>query len=94
MKLKIIATEMTGSGRHTKIYLDGKELEKVFDVKVGLNVHEVNKATISFYPDEIDLEGDFKIARRSSLPQRILSWFPYAWAEMKFWLKLRLRRDM
>ena len=90
MNLKIVTNGMTGIG--TKIYLDGKELKKVFDAKVKLNVHEANMATISFYPDEIDLVGDFKVARRSSLLQRFLSWFPCAWAEIKFWLKLRLGR--
>ena len=61
MKLKIVATGMTGPGRQTKIYLDDKELTGVHAVSVDLDVDSVNTAVIEFYPSEIEIEGEYEV---------------------------------
>jgi len=62
MKLKIIAPDVMG--RHTKIFLDDKELTHVTDVDISLQAGSLNTATITFIPTEIEVEGEFGIRTR------------------------------
>ncbi len=52
---------------NARIYLDGKELNRVTEIKITMGAGYPHYATITFMPTEIDLEGNFNIFLRTQL---------------------------
>lgn len=70
MRLKIVAP--TGRGLGTAVYLDGKQLTGVIGTSVEIDIEGLSRATITFHPSEIDIEGDFAVERKSAvLPKEV-----------------------
>jgi len=66
MRLKIVAPEKAVPGRldgTAQIFLDGRELKNVASIELSLMANEVNRATITFYPTEVRLEGEFDVQK-------------------------------
>lgn len=65
MDLKIVAPGTAGHRAYrAKIYLEGKELQGVTNVLVECDVYDHNRATISFIPKSLELEGRFKVVEK------------------------------
>lgn len=62
MDLKIVAHSVVG--HRATIYLDGKELRGVTNVLVECDALDSNRATISFIPKSLELEGRFKVVEK------------------------------
>lgn len=63
MRLKIVVPEKVLPGRldgTAQVFLDGRELKHVCEVKVNLSAGEANRACIVFYPTEVIVDGDFE----------------------------------
>jgi hypothetical protein len=67
-KLRIVAPGMTS--HNAQVYLDDKPLERVTGVLVTMAVDEVNHATISFYPSEIEIEGEVGVTKLTVEPSK------------------------
>lgn len=57
MKLKIEAPQVIGRG--TRVWIDGVERHDIVGIDIAMHVLSLNRVTIEFLADEIELEGEF-----------------------------------
>ena len=65
--VKLVSTNDNFTG--ARLWIDGKEPECVYSIDVHVGANEVNKVTIVFSPDELDIEVDEGASADGQRPQ-------------------------